>query len=88
MRGYVAAASIVSALRALRPRGFDKQPSTVDDERRAGDEIGACEVEDGLGDVVGRSDPPEHRLGRAPLGLLRLDGDGAGSDSADARLGR
>ena len=38
----------------------------------------AGEIEDRLGDVVGRADPPQHRLGRAPLLVVaRLDRDRA-----------
>ena len=46
------------------------------------------EVDDGVGDVLGRPDPPEQRLRRPALLLARLDRDRAGCDAADPHLGR
>src|SRR6187397_2395756 len=62
--------------------------ATVDEERRAGDEPGADEVDHRAGDVIGRADSSERRFGGAPLLLPRLDGDRSRRDPADADLGR
>src|SRR5215203_575289 len=74
--GRSSASSMFSvSLRSTGPLGL-QEPAAVDDERRARDEAGACEVEDGIRDVVGGADAAEQGLGRAPLLLARLDGDG------------
>ena len=47
-----------------------QQPASVDGDRRAGDEVGAREIDDCSRDVARRADPPQSGLGGTPLPVI------------------